>query len=145
MVQQLTPNFSLDEMLRSQTASRFGFDEQYSPPRMVVGSLIMLCVNLLQPIRDLYGKAIFVSSGYRCERVNAAVGGQPNSQHLKGEAADLDCGSREANKALFELIVVWQKQGLIEFDQLINEYGYEWIHISYRRTGKQRNQVLNIK
>jgi len=144
MSQQLSPNFSLREMLRSDTATRLGFTEQYDPPQTVIDSLTVLCKKLLQPIRELYGGHILVSSGWRCGRLNDHVGGKPNSQHLRGEAADLDFGTTEANKILFEQIVFWQKKGWIEFDQLINEYNYDWIHISYKRTGINRNQVLNI-
>lgn len=144
MIRQITPNFSLEEMLRSDSATRLGFTEQFEPPATVIDSLTVLCKKLLQPIRDLYGGPLRVSSGYRCPRTNNAVGGKENSQHLIGEAADLDFGSRLANKLLFERLVAWQKQGLIEFDQLLNEYDYAWIHVSYKRIGKNRNQILNI-
>ncbi|AXE16261.1 peptidase M15 [Runella rosea] len=141
---QLSPNFSLHEMLRSQTATRHSITEQFSPPPMVVDSLKNLCAKLLQPIRELYGGPLVVSSGYRCPRVNKLVGGKPNSQHLKGEAADLDFGTKEANKLLFEAIVEWKKRGFLEFDQLINEYDFAWIHVSYKLSGKNRNQILVV-
>lgn len=144
MIQQLTPNFSLDEMLKSPTASRKGFSEQFNPPATVIDSLTVLCVRLLQPIRDAYGKPMRVSSGYRCLRLNRVIGGAPKSQHLTGEAADLDMGSREANQQLFEFILDLHKKGLIEFDQLINEYNFAWVHISFKRTGINRNQVLTV-
>lgn len=144
MIHQLTPNFSLEELLRSEKATQLGYAEQFEPPVVVVESLTVLCKKLLQPIRDLYGKPLLVSSGWRCFRTNKAVKGKSNSQHLTGEAADLDFGSREENKRLFEKIVAWQKAGLIEFDQCLNEYDFAWIHVSYKRIGKNRNQVLNI-
>ena len=131
-------------MLRSQTATRHGITEQFTPPPLVVDSLKNLCVKLLQPVRELYGGPLFVSSGYRCPRLNKLVKGKPNSQHLKGEAADLDFGNKEANQLLFETIVNWQKRGFLEFDQLINEYDFEWVHVSYKLKGKNRNQVLLI-
>lgn len=144
MTTQLSPNFSLHELLRSQTATRKGFTEQFNPPQTVIDSLTVLCKNLLQPIRELHGEALMISSGYRCERLNKAVGGKTNSQHLKGEAADIDFGTKELNRELFKLIVLWQKRGFIEFDQLINEYDYAWIHISYKRTGVNRNEIIAV-
>lgn len=141
---QLSPNFSLHEMLRSQTASRKGFDEQFNPPANVVDNLVVLCTKLLEPVRQLYGAPITISSGYRCQRVNKAVGGKPNSQHLTGEAADIDFGTREQNLKLFGMIQDWQKRGFLEFDQLLNEYDGDWVHLSFKRIGKNRNQVLNI-
>ncbi len=144
MIHQITPNFSLEELLKSPTATRRKFEEQFTPPQTVIDSLTVLCVRLLQPIRDLWGRPLPLSSGYRCLRLNRAIGGAPKSQHLTGEAADIDLGSRELNKALFDAIIEWQKKGWIEFDQLINEYDFAWIHVSYKRIGINRNQVLNI-
>jgi len=141
---QLSPNFSLHELLRSQTASRKKFDEQFNPPSNVVDNLVTLCTKLLEPVRELYGAPITISSGYRCQRTNKAVGGKPNSQHLTGEAADIDFGTRETNLRLFELIQEWHKRGFLEFDQLLNEFDGDWVHISYKRIGKNRNQTLNI-
>jgi zinc D-Ala-D-Ala carboxypeptidase len=142
---RLSPNFTLHELLRSQTASRRKFDEQFNPPATVVDSLIVLCTKLLEPIRQLYGAPITISSGYRCPRLNKAVGGSPTSQHMIGEAADIDFGTREANLLLFDMIQEWQKNGFIEFDQLLNEFDGDWIHVSHKRIGKNRRQVLSVK
>lgn len=141
---QLSPNFTLHELLRSQTATRRDFIEQFNPPETVIDSLVVLCKKLLEPIRQLYGAPITISSGYRCPRLNKAVGGASNSQHMTGEAADIDFGTREENLKLFQLIQEWQQRGFIEFDQCINEYDGAWVHVSYKRIGKNRKQVLNI-
>lgn len=91
-----------------------------------------------EPLRLWYGKPIKINSFFRSPEVNKAVGGAKTSQHLNGEAIDITGGSREENKKIFD----WCKANLV-FDQLINEYDYKWIHISFRR-GNNRNQTLNI-
>jgi hypothetical protein len=90
-------------------------------------------------MRKWYGKPLKVNSFFRSKEVNKAVGGASTSQHLFGEAIDLTTGNKEDNKKLFE----WAKKNLT-YDQIINEYDYSWIHISYR-SGKNRMQVLSIK
>lgn len=92
--------------------------------------------RVFQPCRDHFGKPLKVNSGFRSQAVNKAVGGAATSQHTKGEALDLDFGNAEDNKALFEYI----KEHL-DFDQLINEFNYSWIHCSYSCT-RNRKQVL---
>ena len=95
----------------------------------------------LDPIREAWGNPIAVNSGYRSLALNVAVGGSPSSQHLTGEAADITTGSIGGNKRLFDLI---QEIG-VDFDQLIDENGYQWIHISCRYNGKgNRKQVLHL-
>lgn len=146
-------------MIRSQTARRWGFHEQFTPPQHVITNLTALCVNVLQPIRDYLGKPLRVTSGYRCPRLNAAVNGRydlinkdgttkvrQTSQHVQGEAADLEfwLDGVERNDMLVEAIRVLRSRGLM-FDQLIKEYGTlerpEWIHVSYRKD-RLRGQVL---
>lgn len=137
---QLSAHFNLHELTASQTATRKGISEQFDPPADVVGNLEYLCENLLEKLRTLNGnKPLFLSSGYRCPRLNTAVKGAKKSQHLTGEAADIDLGSKEANKAFFTKI---QNSG-IAYDQLINEYDFSWVHISLKRTGN-RLQALNV-
>ena len=75
----------------------------------------LLCQKVLQPLRDKFGSAIIVNSGYRSPAVNKAVGGVPTSQHVRGEAADITAGSKERNKRLFEILKT------IEVDQTIDE------------------------
>lgn len=98
-------------------------------------NLTALCENVLDPVRTLLGRPIRVNSGFRCPSVNVAVRGAKTSQHTKGEAADLDC---EDNKSLFELI-----RDHFEFDQLINEQEFSWVHVSFSQL-HNRNQILTI-
>lgn len=135
---KLSPNFTLAEMLASQTATRKGITEQFNPPASVVANLKFVANNLLEPVRAKIGP-LKISSGYRSPLTNKAVGGAKNSQHLTGEAVDIDLGSIAANKQLFDFI---RKSGL-EFDQLINEYNFSWVHVSLKREGN-RKQVLAI-
>ena len=120
-------HFTFQELTKSATAKRKGIDN--SPSMQVRANLAALVENVLDPLREAYGKPIVVTSGYRCEKLNRAVGGAASSQHVKGQAADIRRvqDTAEENKKLFDLIV---KLGL-PFDQLINEYGYDWVHVSY--------------
>lgn len=144
---KLSNNFTLEEFLKSGTATRMGFTEQFNPPEEVVENLKKLCEKLLQPLRELLPVGYLrISSGYRCERLNAYVKGKKNSQHLTGMAADVEwiVDGEEKNKELLELLLSYHSEFGFEFDQAINEYGYSWIHISYN-DGKNRNQTLEIK
>jgi hypothetical protein len=137
---RLSEHFTLHELTASQTARRRGISEQFTPPPEIVESLRFLAKNLLEKLRELHGnKPLFISSGYRCPRLNRAVGGKPNSQHLRGEAVDIDFGSKAANRDFFNKV----KRSNIQFDQLLNEFDFAWIHISMKRTGNRR-QVLDI-
>jgi hypothetical protein len=134
----ISKNFTLEEMTSSATAADKHIDN--TPPPEIRANLQLLVDHVLQPIRDLYGKPIHVNSGYRCVALNKAVGGAANSQHVQGRAADISVGGKAANKALFDLIY----KSDIPFDQLIDEYDYRWVHISYKETGN-RGQVLHLK
>ncbi len=132
----LTKDFTLEELLDSQSAVRLGYDEQFTPTDGVKENLKALCENVLQPIRDMIGVPVHVSSGYRCERVNKAIGGAETSQHPKGQAADINwlIGTPEQ---LYNTI----KNSPIHFDQCIQEFG-RWVHVSYNPIGKNRRQCL---
>ena len=104
-----------------------------------LNNLTYLVKEILQPIRDKYGKPITVTSGYRCPSVNRMVGGSANSQHVKGQAADIKC---EDNKELWNLIVEMIKEGDIVVGQLIDEKKLSWIHIS--TPDKKVNQILHL-
>lgn len=132
----LTTHFSLHELLQSQEAVRSGFTEQFNPPPAVVANLEALCIHILQPLRNAVQVPVVVNSGYRCNRVNRAIGGSAKSQHLTGHAADIQSFSF-GNEALFKKII---ELGL-PFDQLINEFGYAWVHVSYDPK-RNRRQVL---
>lgn len=128
--------FTIHELTKSATAKRLGIDN--SPSGTVRAKLTALVEKVLDPLREAYGKPIIVTSGYRCEKLNKAVGGAASSQHVKGEAADIRsvADTPEENQKLFDLIV---KLGL-PFDQLIDEYGYDWVHVSFG--ARHRRQKL---
>jgi zinc D-Ala-D-Ala carboxypeptidase len=138
---KLTQHFSLEEMTKSQTASRKGIDNT-APPE-VVENLKLLCENVLEYVRVRFGKPITVNSGYRGPKLNKAIGGAKNSQHMTGQAADIEIAGID-NKVLFN----WIKDNM-EFDQLILEYYKEgipdsgWVHVSWNSSGN-RKQVLTI-
>ncbi len=128
----MTNNFTLAELTR--TSSTY----PNKPSTLEKIALKQLAVKVLQPLRDAYGKPITVNSGYRSPLVNKSVGGVPTSQHIKGEAADITGGSKQENKVLFDLI-----KNTLDFDQLINEHDYSWIHVSYKTKGN-RKQILTL-
>ena len=109
-----------------------------TPDETSTNNLIALVDNILDPLREWYGKPIIVNSGYRCNKLNTAVKGAKNSQHIFGEAADITAGSKTENKKLFEYI-----RDNLEFDQLINESDFTWIHVSFRKD-KLRKQILKL-
>ena len=130
--------FTIRELTKSTTAIKKGIDN--TPTREVTSNLIYLVDNILDPLREAWGEPLIVTSGYRCPKLNKAVGGSATSQHVKGQAADIRTlkDTPEENKRLFELV---QKLGL-PFDQLINEYKYDWVHVSYSK--RHRRQILKI-
>lgn len=129
--------FSLAELTASATAKRRGIDN--TPPPTVKVKLDVLINKCLDPIRAGWGKPLRVTSGFRSPVLNRAVGGVADSQHVKGEAADLSAGSREENLRLFEYI---RKNH--DFDQIIDENGGAWVHVSYRAGGNRR-EALRLK
>lgn len=138
---KLSKNFSLAEMTKSQTALRKGIDN--TPTEEETAKLKILCQDVLQPVRDYYGKPVTVNSGFRCLKLNRAIGSKDTSQHRKGEAADIEIAG-VPNKELAE----WIRDNL-EFDQLILEFYSDddpaagWVHVSYTNGGR-RNQCLTI-
>ena len=119
--------FTIDELCKSATAKRLKIDN--TPDATVKKCLTDLVEKVLDPLREAWGHPIIVSSGYRCEKLNKAVGGAATSQHKLGQAADIHTVSDKVsdNKKLYELI----KKLNLPVDQCINEYGYNWIHVSY--------------
>ncbi|TXH14195.1 MAG: peptidase M15A [Hyphomicrobiaceae bacterium] len=139
---QLTKNFTLAEMVRSATAERKEYREQFDPPEDIKENLIELCTHILQPLRNIVGQPIFVNSGYRCPRLNKDIGGKKNSQHLTGQAADLQATGEMSNTFLYRAIL----DNKLPFDQLIWEYGDdtepEWVHVSY--SSRNRREVFRV-
>jgi hypothetical protein len=131
--------FTIQELTASATAKRKGIDN--TPDAVATANLTALVANILDPLREAYGKPIVVTSGYRCTKLNRAVGGAARSQHCKGQAADIRTLSdrKWENHQLFDLI----RKLKLPFDQLIDEYDYDWVHVSYRQ-GQNRREVLHI-
>lgn len=135
---KLSKNFSLDELTKSQTALRMGIDNEPTPGDLY--NLSQLCDNILQPVREHFGKPVTVSSGYRSVALCEAIGSSAKSQHAKGEAADFEIVGID-NKE----VAVWIRDNL-NFDQLILEFYKDgepssgWIHCSY--SDNNRGSVL---
>jgi hypothetical protein len=125
------------EATQSPTAIRFGIEN--TPTEHQLFAMRIVASVCFEPLRKWYGKPIKINSFFRNTLLNQKVGGSPTSQHCKGEAIDISAESKEENKKLFD----WCKANLV-FDQLINEYDYTWIHISFRQ-GQNRNMILTIK
>ena len=136
----LSRNLSLQEAVTSQTAIRKKIDN--TPSQEVIYNLRRVAVLIFQKVRDHFEKPIRVSSGYRSKALNKAVGGSKSSQHITGEALDIQGTNGVTNAEIFYYI-----KDNLDFDQLIWEYGNEdnpaWVHVSCRNEGN-RKQVFPI-
>ena len=139
----VTMHFTIEEMYASETAKRLGIDNKPNVQHMI--NLVYLCAYVLEPLRLAMNEPIKIGSGYRCRKLNKAVGGVDNSQHTKGQAADLCIdGDIKKGRKWFEYI----RQHL-PFDQLIWEKNQKtgscWVHVSfiYPDFGKNRRQVID--
>ena len=139
---QLSKHLSLAEVTRSETAKRNGVSNMPTPEHLE--NFKLLAEKVFEPIREHFGVPIHISSGYRSKELNKAIGGSSSSQHLLGQAIDIDMdgsSSGVTNKQVFDFIIK-----NLDFDQLIFEFGTkdapDWVHVSYESTGKQRKQVL---
>tara|TARA_R110000868_G_scaffold92791_6_gene257382 strand:+ start:1459 stop:1932 length:474 start_codon:yes stop_codon:yes gene_type:complete len=140
---QLSEHLTLAEVIKSNTAKRLGIDNTPTPEHLA--NLKLVAENIFEPIRNYFNKPIYVSSGYRSKALNSATpGSSPTSQHCEGEALDLDQDAVNigiTNKMVFDYI-----KANLSFDELIWEYGTntspDWVHVSYKSTGRQRKQVL---
>ena len=135
---KLSANFTLEEMTKSQVASRKGIPN--NPNATQIDALKELCMNVLQPLRSYYDKPVVVSSGYRSAELCIAINSKIDSQHTKGEAADIEIMGVD-NKELADYII-----NNLDFDQIILEF-YEggntgWIHVSYVSPKENRKQKL---
>jgi zinc D-Ala-D-Ala carboxypeptidase len=138
---QLSKNFSLLDLTDSMKAHELGISNQ--PNLIQIDRLSLFCDMILEPIFNHYGKKPRINSGFRCFELNAAIGGEPDSQHTKGEAGDIKMeGIR--NDELWHFIV-----DNLNFDQCIAEKfrldqpSAGWIHVSHRYSGKQRKEALS--
>lgn len=130
-------NFTIQELTASTTAKSEKI--QNVPTSEQIENLKQLINNVLDPLRNAYGKPIRVNSGFRSPELNAFLKGSKTSQHMKGQAADITAGSKQENKKLFELA---QKLNL-PFCQLIDEKNFTWVHISYDKNNVKR-QILRL-
>ena len=135
---EITSHFTKEEFERSGSAIRNGIDNTIKE-KGVLNNIKALCENVLEPVRVGIGVPIIISSGYRSKQLNRAINGATNSQHCKGEAADIYI-KNEGRKGLQKILKYIIDNDII-FDQLIWEYN-SWIHVSYKRTGVNRNQIL---
>ena len=139
MATRISKNFTLDELTASATAKALGIIN--APGVDEVCNMCALVHHVLQPLRDAMQEPIKIGSGYRCTNLNHAVGGVSNSQHIKGQAADLCIdGDKVKGKRWFDWI-----RAHCEFDQLIWEHnarGSYWVHVSFRSDGKNRREVI---
>ena len=133
---RLSKNFVLSEITRSNTARRLGISNE--PTKEHLENMQRLISNLIQPMRDELGP-IRISSGYRSKALNRAIGGSSKSQHCKGQALDLQFweDGQMCNKKVYD----WILNSNLEFDQMINEFDFSWIHISLKKD-KNRKDVL---
>lgn len=134
---QLSPHFTLAEMTRSQTAIRKGLPNV--APDWAIPKLKAVCLNILEPVREHFGRPVTPLSGWRGPQVNAAVGGAASSQHTKGEAVDFVVPGVSNLE-----VCQWMMQHLY-YDQLIYEFGEGgWVHCSWKE-GPLRNQELTAR
>jgi hypothetical protein len=139
----LSPNFTLSEMTKSETALRNNLDN--TPGETEIANLKMLAEKVLQPVRDHYGKGVKVNSGFRHPNVNAAVGGSKTSDHCLGQAADIEIPG-VPNHELAE----WIKNNL-EYTQLILEFYTRgipdsgWVHVSYVPSNLKKQDLTAVK
>lgn len=136
-MENISKHITYLEATQSPTATKLGINN--NPSEVQLEAMKLVADKCFEPLRSWYGKPIKVNSFFRSDLLNRAVKGSLTSQHKKGEAIDLDAGSKEENKKLFD----WIKANL-EFDQVINEYNFSWVHVSYSKI-KNRKQILVIK
>ena len=139
----LSANFSLKEMTRSDTATRLGLNN--TPDEKTIDNLKTLCEKVLQPVRDHYGKTVTVTSGFRSSETNQAIGGSKSSDHVRGQAADIEIpGVPNAELAQ------WITDNL-EYTQLILEFytpgipDSGWVHVSYDPSNLKKQELTAMK
>ena len=138
----VTMHFTIEELYASDTAKRLGIDNTPNVQQMI--NLVYLAAYVLEPLRMAMDEPIKIGSGFRCQKLNKAVGGVYNSQHMKGQAADLCIdGDIAKGKRWFNYI-----KDHLPFDQLIWEHnakGTYWVHVSFvfPDFGKNRHQVID--
>jgi hypothetical protein len=133
---KISEHLELSELTRSESAKRNGISNMPTPDH--IENFKILATKVFEPIREHFGVPIRISSGYRSAELNKCIGGSATSQHSTGEAIDIDQdGTTITNKQVFDYI-----KDNLAFDQLINEFNYAWVHVSYKANGKQRGEIL---
>ena len=138
---KLSENFTLEELIHSNTAERMGINNVPKDEK-VVENLRSLCLEVLQPLRDYVGAPVHINSGYRCPELNMAVGGVKNSQHCRGEAADIRIVSPKQGREW----AAWIEDNC-RFDQMLlerNKNGAVWLHVSCKRDASKNRQSFKI-
>ena len=138
---RLSKNFDLDEFRKSVTAIRNGISNE--PTKEHIYNIQLLVKYVLQPLRDALGKPIKITSGYRSENLNKLIKGSKKSQHTKGMAADIQfkVDGVMNNKMIWDKVIELD----LPFDQMINEFDYSWIHISYNHEHNRRGKLEAYK
>lgn len=137
---RLSKNFTLRELIRSNTAERMGIDNVPKDEK-VIENLRNLCFEVLQPLRDYVGAPVHINSGYRSPELNRAVGGVKNSQHCRGEACDIRIASPKQGREW----AAWIEDNC-RFDQMLlerNKNGGVWLHVSCKRDAEANRQVFS--
>ena len=137
----MTKNFKLSEFLRSDTASRYKIDNK--PNEEQLGNLSFVAEQL-EIIRSYYNKPILISSGLRTKKLNDLLKGSKTSQHMQGLAVDINLKTKNENKIFFNLVNKLIQEKKIKVYQLIDEYGYKWVHIGFSQTNP-KGQILHLK
>ena len=139
----LSANFSLKELTKSDTATRLGIDN--TPDEEALDNLKTLCDKVLQPVREHFGKSVTVNSAYRSPESNAAVGGSKTSDHCKGMAADIEiAGVANADLAQWIMANLDYTQLILEFyTQGIPDSG--WVHVSYDPNNLKKQEMTAVK
>ena len=134
---KISEHLDLSELIRSESAKRNGISNM--PTDEHIANFKELAEKVFEPIRNNFRCPIHISSGYRSAELNKCIGGSSTSQHCKGQAVDIDMDGTPngvTNKMVFDYI-----KDNLEFDQLINEFDYSWVHVSYTN-GNNRGQIL---
>ena len=134
----ISKHITIEEATQSPTALRMGIINV--PNAEEFESMKYVAENLFEPIREWYNAPIKINSFFRCVALNKAVKGSLTSGHVLGNSIDISGGNKIENKKIFDFI----KTSGLNYDQVINEYDYTWIHISLKKTGN-RKQLLTIK
>ena len=134
----ISKHITIEEATQSPTALRMGIKNV--PNAEELEAMKYVAENLFEPIREWYNAPIKINSFFRCVALNKAVKGSLTSGHVLGNSIDISGGNKIENKKIFDFI----KTSGLEFDQIINEYDYTWIHISLKKSGN-RKQILVIK